>query len=50
MWGNASQETWSTKWSNLAFTFLESEGITLYFNGEEVKKQPVRGIKFYFIQ
>jgi len=38
-WGNASDPFWSGNWSNLAFTFLQSEGIVLYVNGAEVKKQ-----------
>ena len=48
-WGNATQESWSKQWSNVIFTFRQSEGITLYFNGEEVKKQTVRDIKLYCI-
>ena len=48
-WGNATDESWSKRWSNVAFTFLQSEGLFLYFNGEEVKKQTVNTCTFFLI-
>jgi len=38
-WGDGTDESWSKRWSNVAFTFLQSEGLTLYFNGKKVRKQ-----------
>jgi len=38
-WGNTADAIWSRNWTNMAFTFLQSEGIVLYINGAEVKRQ-----------
>ena len=40
-WGNAYDESWYKKWSNVAFTVSRVDGIIMYFNGVEVAKDTV---------
>ena len=49
-WGNASLESWSKQWQNIAFTYRQSEGLILYFNGEEVSRKTVRMYNNCFVK
>lgn len=39
MWGNAYNETLYSTWSHFAFTLHNSQGLAMYFNGEEVARK-----------
>lgn len=41
MWGNAYNETLYSTWSHFAFTLHTSQGLAMYFNGEEVARKTV---------
>lgn len=40
-WGNAANISLHKEWSHFAFTFKANEGISIFFNGNEVKKDVV---------
>ena len=41
VWGNASEKFLSEKWSHLLFTYKYSLGLTVYFNGAQVRNKEV---------
>ena len=40
-WGNASEKFLSEKWSHLLFTYKYSLGLSVYFNGAQVRNKEV---------